>query len=77
MICLKLVSCLDLKTNVFVHQYVPLAQYKGLWQKYLQKFLKNYQILVINNLDKYGEGGGDLHAGVYGLKKNAIKIVQA
>lgn len=57
MICLKLVSCLDLKTNVFVHQYVPLAQYKGLWQKYLQNFLKNYQILVINNLDKYGEGG--------------------
>lgn len=77
MICLKLVSCLDLKTNVFVHQYAPLAQYKGLWQKYLQKFLKNYQILVINNLDKYGEGGGRLTCWCLWIKKNAIKIVQA
>lgn len=67
MICLKLVPCLDLKTNVFVHQYVPLAQYKGLWQKYLQIFLNYHQILVINNLDKYfGGGGRDLDAGVYG-----------
>lgn len=69
MICLKLVPCLDLKTNVFVHQYVPLAQYKGLWQKYLQIFLNYHQILVINNLDKYLGGGGrerDLDAGVYG-----------
>lgn len=56
MICLKLASCLDMKTNVFVHQYVPLAQYKGSWHKYLQNFLKNYQILVINNLDKYVGG---------------------
>lgn len=60
-----------MKTNVFVHQYVPLAQYKGLWHKYLQKFLKNYQILVINNLDKYG-GGETCMLVFMDFKKNAI-----